>query len=131
MYHHDDEPNFSSFAAALRKGNKDAIVALNEGVLTPVRPQSAEEDYTAGEIANDFYVYPIKEKVQDAQFHILTYMGDTWGIGEPRLDDELFVGYTKHIMDRGGVISWDMPITHDGHIPEPFINQFSLLRRLR
>ena len=36
MYRFDDEPNFASFAAALKAGNPQAIVAFNPGVKVPV-----------------------------------------------------------------------------------------------
>ena len=50
MYRFDDEPNFASFAAALRAGNPDAIVAFNPGVRVPVIAYTKYEDYTAGEV---------------------------------------------------------------------------------
>ena len=51
MYRHPDEPNFGSFAAALRAGNPQSLAAFNPGVLIPVVRHSDSEDYTAGEIA--------------------------------------------------------------------------------
>ena len=36
MYRFDDEPNFASFAKALKAGNPEAIVAFNPGVKVPV-----------------------------------------------------------------------------------------------
>ena len=50
MYRFDDEPNFSSFAAALRAGDPDPIVAFNPGVRVPVVAHTKHEDYVAGEV---------------------------------------------------------------------------------
>ena len=50
MYRFADEPNFASFAAALKAGNPQAIVAFNPGVKVPVTCHTKNEDYTAGEV---------------------------------------------------------------------------------
>ena len=50
MYRFDDPPNFASFAAALKAGNPNAIVAFNPGVKVPVVAHSKHEDYVAGEV---------------------------------------------------------------------------------
>lgn len=129
MYRHPDAPNFASFAAALRAGNPDSIVAFNPGVLVPVIRHSEDEDYTAGEIAEAFPVCPGRW-CDGAQYHILSYLGETWGRGEPRFPDEFVLGYTKHVSDRGGVVSWDVPIHKSGLIAQPFVDQLRVLRGL-
>lgn len=58
MYRHPEPPNFASFAAALKAGNPDSLVAFNPGVKVPVICHSEEEDYTAGEISEAFPVCP-------------------------------------------------------------------------
>ena len=49
MYNFPDEPNFKSFAASIRAGNPQAVVAFNRGLEDPFLPQCPWEDYTAGE----------------------------------------------------------------------------------
>ena len=57
----------------------------------------------------------------------LSYLGESWCSGEPRFPNELVVGYTKHIVDRGGAMTWDVPIQRSGLIPQPFVDQLSTI----
>jgi alpha-L-fucosidase len=129
MYRFSDEPNFKSFSAALKAGNPNSIIAFNPGVLVPIIRHTEYEDFTAGEISNAFPVCPGRW-VENAQYHILSYLGNSWGQGEPRFCDEFVVGYTKDVISKGGVITWDVPIQKNGLIPEVFIKQLTLLRNL-
>ncbi len=127
MYRCADEPNFASFAAALKAGNPDGLVAFNPGVKTPVLCHTEHEDYTAGEIAEALPTCPgrwVERGGRRAQYHILSYLGTTWCGGErPRFPDDLAVAYTRYINARGGVVTWDVPIATSGLIPEPFVAQ--------
>jgi hypothetical protein len=135
MYNHREPPNFQSFADALRAGNPNSLVALSGGAKLPVRPLTSVNDYTAGElyaylqvnapIYFDKYGLKLNGTVDGALLHILTYLGGFWGVGEPRFPVELPIGYTKHINACGGVVTWDVPIMHNGLIPEAFIAQLS------
>jgi len=146
LYRSPDEPNFASFAAAAKAGNPNSLIAFNPGVKVPVICHSEYEDYTAGEIADSlpvlmdalwgrddkpetYWGMPIQGTVNGAQYHVLTFMGPYWGRGLPRFPDELVVGYTRHINAQGGVISWDLPTSREGLIPEPFMAQLRALRR--
>jgi len=126
MYRHPEPPNFASFAAALKAGNPDSLVAFNPGVKVPVICHSEEEDYTAGEISNAFPVCSGRW-VQGAQYHILSYLGESWGRGTPRFPDAFVIGYTQHVHSKGGVVTWDVPITPGGLIPQPFVEQLRTL----
>jgi hypothetical protein len=134
MYRAPEPPNFASFAAALKAGNPDSLVAFNPGVKVPVICHSEFEDYTAGEISDAFpaptmYGRPkLGRYVDGAQYHILTYMGTGWGQGAPRFSDEFVIGYTKLINDHEGLISWDTAGTPDGLIAEANFRQFLALR---
>lgn len=44
-----------------------------------------------------------------------------------RFPDELTIGYTKFINSRGGVVTWDLPLTIEGHIAEEFRPQLAAL----
>lgn len=122
MYRYPDAPNFQSFADALRAGNPDSIVAFNPGVFTPVQTMTDQEDYTAGEIADALPVCP-GDHVEKAQYHILSYLGSSWCSGKPRFKNELAAAYTLDVTDKGGVITWDVPINSKGQIPQEFIDQ--------
>ncbi|MGB9594709.1 MAG: hypothetical protein ACPL7B_00400 [Candidatus Poribacteria bacterium] len=130
MYRHPDPPNFKSFALALKSGNPNSIVAFNPGIKVPVISHTEYEDYTAGEISDAFPVCPGRW-VNGAQYHILSYLGEWWGGGEPRFPDEFVIGYTKHVNSKDGVVTWDMPIMEDGQIPEKFIKQLANLKQIK
>jgi hypothetical protein len=135
MYRHPDEPNFASFAAACKAGNPDGLVAFNPGVKVPVICHSEYEDYTAGEISDAFpartmYGRPkLGRYVDGAQYHVLTYLGEGWGQGEPRFCDEFVIGYTKDMARNEGAITWDVATTHEGRISEPCFAQLRALGR--
>ncbi len=126
MYRHADAPNFASFTAALKAGNSKSLVSYNPGVMVPVISHSEHEDFTAGEISDAFPVCPGRW-VNGAQYHILSYLGETWGGGAPRFTDGFVCGYTEYVNSKGGVVTWDVPIGKTGAIPQPYIDQ---LRRL-
>ncbi len=126
MYQHPDPPNFQSFATAAKAGNPDSIVAFNPGVKVPVISLSEYEDYTAGEISMAFPVCPGRW-VNGVQYHILSYLGSLWGKGEPRFTPEFVYGYTQDVMSKGGVVTWDVPITREGLIPKSFVEQLKFL----
>ena len=134
MYRFDDEPNFASFAAAMKSGNPDSLVAFNPGVEVPVVCHSEHEDYTAGEIANALPTCPgrwVERAGHEAQYHILSFLGDTWcGGDKPRFPDTLAAGYTQYIADQGGVLTWDVPIRNDGLIPQPFVDQLTAIGKV-
>lgn len=127
MYRHADAPNFATFGQALRAGNPDAIVAFNPGVLTPIICHAEEEDYTAGEIDRLFPTCTppfVERNGHRAQFHILSYLGSSWCAGEkPAFSDEYAAAYTRHVAERQGVVTWDVPIQKSGLIPQPFVDQ--------
>ena len=128
MYRKAKPPNFHSFVDATKAGNPDSIVAFSHGVNLPVKSLTECEDYTGGEISKAFPVCPGRW-VDGAQYHVLGYLGETWGAGtdQPRLSDELVIAYTRHVTDHEGVVSWDVPITAGGTIEEPFTRQLKAL----
>ena len=123
MYRDPDPPNFASFADAMRAGNPDSIVAFNPGVLYPIITLTQEEDYTAGEINECEKAQCEGRWVGAAQWHMLSYLGETWGKGQPRYTDAQALGFTQDAIAHEGVVSWDVPIQPSGLIPEPFIAQ--------
>lgn len=139
MYRAPDAPNYQSFAAALKAGNPDSLVAFNAGVNMAVHYLTEFEDYTAGEADRALPVtdewgklpYPpmVNRYINGEQYHVLTYQGDWWGQGKPRFNDELFVGYTRHINEQQGVVTWDVPHTN-GVIEPSALRQLSLLKKL-
>ena len=128
MYRSMEPPNFASFATAGRAGNPDSIVAFNPGVVPRILSLTPHEDYTAGEI-NDLDRVEIRRvvdgKIDGVQVHILSYLGQRWGMGSPRFTEEQVVTWSRKIRSSGGVITWDVPIQPDGLISRPFMDQLT------
>lgn len=137
MYHHADAPNHASFAAAARAGNPQALVALNPGVVLPVRIQTgSEEDYTAGELADNLPI-PVQGKwpgtpdgstIDGRQVHYFTFMGPWWGCGpQPRLPDGMAAGWTALATAAGAGVTWDIPVAPDGTIADDILRQLTAI----
>lgn len=132
MYRFDDEPNFASFARALKAGNPEAIVAFNPGVRVPVVGHTKYDDYTAGEVNLPQLAKAVEAcpgrwldcEGRKVQFQILTYLGKTWCNGDrPQLPDDKIIALTRQLADKGGVVTFDVPIEKSGLIPQPFVEQ--------
>ena len=85
------------------------------------------EDYTAGEI-NDpegiSYRHVYDDMIDGRQIHILSYLGRTWGEGDPRFtDQQLAIEYSLDIISKKGAVTWDVPPLRDGTIPADFMKQ--------
>jgi hypothetical protein len=137
-YQRPEAPNYRSFAEALKAGNPDSLVAFNNGLRTPLYSMTECDDYTPGEIERDLTVAPgnlpdfsrlapYTRYLNGAQLHVLTILGEWWGKGPVRFPDELTIGYTKFINSRGGVVTWDLPLTTAGLIEEAFRPQLAAL----
>jgi hypothetical protein len=130
MYRSADPPNFSSFAAAARAGNPDSAVAFNPGVIYRLISVSPDEDYTAGEIDKPDQAMVRRGgdgRIDGTQLHMLSYLGETWGMGAPRFTADQVVQFTKKIRDFGGSVTWDVPVTIDGTITDAFMEQLAAL----
>ena len=129
MYRSPEPPNFSTFAAAARKGNPSGIVAFNRGVVLPIHSESPEEDYTAGEIDDPLTVKNAEFWRDGAQFHMLSFLGGTWSRGPARFSDGEVLEITKRLVESGGAVTWDVPHDERGLIIEPFLGQLRTIGR--
>jgi hypothetical protein len=126
MYRSPEAPNFASFAAAARAGNPDSVVAFNPGVVGRLLSVTPHEDYTAGEVNEPDRVLirrVVNGKVDGAQPHVLSFLGEKWGMGSPRFRTEEVVKWSRKIADAGGAITWDAPVQKNGLIARPFMEQ--------
>ena len=132
MYRRKATPNFHSFAAALRAGNPDSLVAFNGGTSRATGSLTPAEDYIAGE-TNHLLVaghgWAPGRWVDGKQLHLLTYLGEAWGRGEPRFTADLVTSWTAHVNAIGGVVTWDVPIHTDGSLPEQYLNLLESMGR--
>lgn len=145
MYNHPDRPNFHSFAAALRAGNPNALLAFNNGINIPVESITDEDDYTAGELATAlptaFDRFPMRIKTKDSclpvgesplQYHLLCSLGRDWGhlvrTDEPRFPDGLVSAYSEYILNMGGAMTWEVPVNTKGLMSDNFVRQLRLTK---
>jgi len=124
----EEAPNKESMVAAARAGNPDAVICLNPAL--GVLPGAANEDYTAGEMDFPLGVEPGGRWVGHRQWHMLSYLGEWWSwSAHPRFSDEQAVAMTRGIVDAGGAVTWDVPLTVRGTLTEPFMRQLSAIGR--
>lgn len=145
MYNFPDRPNFHSFAAALRAGNPNAMLAFNNGINIPTESITDEDDYTAGELATAlptaFDRFPMTIKTKDSnlpisqsplQYHLLCSLGRDWGhlvkTDEPRFPDGLVSAYTEYILNMGGAMTWEVPVNTKGLMNDNFVRQLRLTK---
>ena len=128
-------PNVKSLSAAFRAGNQDCLLSYNPGIQH-FCVRFEDEDYTAGEQDGTFHLGqwkdgkfgPYPDTIDGAQLHFLNFAGSWWGQGSPRFPTELVTGYTKYVNGLGGVMSWDIPVSHDGKIPDDFMTQLAAIK---
>jgi alpha-L-fucosidase len=129
MYRSPEGPNFASFAAAARAGNPDAAIAFNPGVVYRMLSLTPYEDFTAGEIDKPEMVTIRRTtdgRVDGTQIHMLSYLGQTWGMGDkPRFTTDQAVEFTKKVTSQGGAVTWDVPIGMNGKIADAFVEQLA------
>ena len=61
--------------------------------------------------------------VDGTQVHMLSYLGATWGMGEPRFTAEQAIAFTHKVRDAGGAVTWDVPVELNGTLPAAFLDQ--------
>lgn len=131
MYRSPEAPNFASFAAAARAGNPDAVVAFNPGVVYRMLSLTPYEDFTAGEIDKPEMVTLRRSgdgRVDGTQIHMLSYLGETWGMGDkPRFTPEQVVEFSKKVTSQGGAVTWDVPVGMSGKIADAFLEQLAAI----
>jgi len=120
LYCHSDEPNYGSFTAALRAGNPDALVAFNPGVVyPPFVAAPGVDDYTAGEIDDPTMGIPDGPFIDGTQYHVLSFIGKSWGDSCLRYNSRQLVEITRLITDQGGVMTWDIPFRREDGLMTP------------
>jgi hypothetical protein len=144
--------DYKSFTDAFKSGNPNAIVAYNTGPVGMNRhqllPATVHEDFLAGECdyflptsgispkglvdrrifhpleSTDYYQGP---NISGDQLHFLNFLGAWWGTGEPRFPNGLVNSWTKHVIDNSGAVTWDLPLSDEGIIPESYFKQVKAL----
>ena len=126
-------PVYQAYMKALKSGNKDALVSTK--LWGNLSNEQVHEDYVSGESGflmavsdtrHHEYRQGVSEKIP---LHFLTFLGEFWGIGDPRFPVEVVTGWTQHINNMGGTVSWDCPVTDSGEIPDKVYEQLAVLSR--
>lgn len=119
------------YSEAAKHGNTNAVVTFNPGVRL-IRWTSFE-DYTAGEL-NEPFTHTCSERwVSGSQWHVLTFLGKTWGHRDTRYPDEQWAKWVADVTARGGAVTLDMGPNYDtlaapvGTFSEPQIKQLSVI----
>jgi len=134
MYRSPQAPNFASFAAAARAGNPASVVAFNPGVVYRILSMTPYEDFTAGEIDQPDRATIRRAadgKMDGTQIQMLSFLGQTWGIGAPRFTADQAVAYSRKLWDAGGAVTWDVPVELNGTISQAFIDQLTAINKGR
>ena len=102
-------------AAALKSGNPHAIVALNDPSFLHARSSTDYEDFTTGEM-NEFTDIPGERWRDGKQFHVLSFLGESWGAPGARYPADELADYVGAVNHAGGVVTIDVALFRDGSI---------------
>jgi hypothetical protein len=132
MYNFASPPNWDSFAAAARSGNRTSIIAFNNGPNNPIDAVAPQEDYTAGEenygalgiFSNSRWMTAPADATEGANSqvmtHVLTFAGSWWAQGNsPYNTTPQLISATNSIVNPGGAFTWDMPLINPSGLIEP------------
>lgn len=53
-------------------------------------------------------------KIDGVQIQMLSHLGVTWGMGEPRFTAQQVIDYTRKVTQAGGAVTWDVPVELNG-----------------
>lgn len=99
------------YAEAAKHGNPRAVVTFNPGVS--LKRWTDAEDYTAGEL-NEPFTHACEGRWLDgSQWHVLTFLGKTWGKRETRFADEQWSQWVAAVTAKGGAVTLDMGPNYD------------------
>ena len=108
---------------AIKAGNPEALVSMNNGVFPECRKYYRNEDFTCGEF-NDFEYIPESRFIDGSQAHILAPLGKPAIPGNPwtgwcqpglKRSKEYMAQYIRDLNRVGGVLTVDIFIDRDGH----------------
>lgn len=108
------EKHLDYYYRAIKKGNPNAFVAMNNGIMPELTKYYKKEDFTAGEF-NEFEHYPKAEFIDGARAHILAPLGkhpeghnNHWCQKGSRYSKEYMREYVSKVNELGGIVSIDV-----------------------
>lgn len=100
-----------TYAEAAKHGNAKAVVTFNPGVS--LKRATAAEDYTAGELNEPFAHTCEGRWLEGSQWHVLTFLGKTWGRRDTRYADEPWAAWVRSVTAKGGCVTFDLGPNYD------------------
>ncbi len=99
------------YADAAKHGNPKSVVTFNPGVS--LKRWTAAEDYTAGEL-NEPFAHACEGRWLDgSQWHVLTFLGKTWGKRDTRYTDAQWCAWVGAVTAKGGCVTLDLGPNYD------------------
>lgn len=99
------------YAEAAKHGNPNAVVTFNPGVS--LKRWTDAEDYTAGELNEPFPHTCGGRWMEGSQWHVLTFLGKTWGRRDTRYSDGQWTQWVGGVTSRGGAVTLDLGPNYD------------------
>jgi hypothetical protein len=124
------------YVKAMRAGNKETLLAFNNGVHERVKYYTPLDDYVCGEM-NYFEDIPETRFINGVQWHTLAPLGvapkgkepyNAWAQPGCKHSAEYMRDYVKKVNDKGGVVTIDVALYRDGHIGA---EQMAVLKALK
>ena len=98
------------YSQGAKSGNSDSLVAFNGGTANGVDNNSPYEDYAAGE-QNIFTLLPNARYVNGSQWHVMSYLGNSWVNGEVmRYTADEMKEYIQECAINSGVVSMEVAL---------------------
>jgi len=122
-FHYTDEL-MDLYNNACKKGNPNALVAMNNGVFTDFRKYYRNEDFVCGEF-NDFTAVPPGRFIDGAQAFLLAPLGKiqpdaeeygAWGRYGCKRSGPYLRDYISRVHEAGGVVTIDIALNRDGSL---------------
>jgi hypothetical protein len=100
-----------TYAEAAKHGNPKSVVTFNPGVS--LKRWTDAEDYTAGELNEPFAHACAGRWLDGSQWHVLTFLGKTWGRRDTRFTDEQWAAWGAAVTAKGGCVTLDLGPNYD------------------
>jgi hypothetical protein len=122
-----DDVKLAILVEGLKSGNHDRIIALNNGIQDQVSFYSNHEQFTCGEAA-EFKEIPQGSLEKGIQWHILSYLGTSWGQPGTRFKKPYMIDYIKKVNSNKGVVSIDVMLYRNGSIDQTQLELFKSIK---
>ncbi|GGD90400.1 alpha-L-fucosidase [Paenibacillus nasutitermitis] len=121
--------NFSTFAAAAKHGNPNAIVSFDPGLGVDL-PMTTHADYIAGEqnlltiLPSDANPAPYTRWIGGIQWSETAYQGNDWNSFGLKYTTPYISNYFSAVANQNGVLSFGPHVNKTGEINSPHLAQF-------